>query len=361
MRPLKSGYSGYRGRRTVNDTLKLVALILSVAVLVVFVGLVAGQKYLVFTDEGLRLDLPFGEEEEHKVLEPGDISVVVRPSSSADQKEPDDAVVEESAMAALLLSVDEIVNGTAAQRLEEANANAVILDMKNEEGRLGWQSSQSLAAQYGLNAQREEINQELRRWNEGQTHTIARITCFRDNAIPYQRNDMALRASYGNWRDELGLRWMNPDSAAARDYLTQLCVELAELGFDEILLDCWSFPVQGSLDTIVRSGSYEDGQFEAGVERFLSQVHTALERYDTALAVQTDRTVLTGQDHVSGQTGAVLERWAHRIWVPEDGQLPALEELAGSAGIQEAEKRLVHILSADSPWTEDDCAVLHLK
>ena len=359
MRPFKSGYSGYRGRRTVNDTLKLVALILSVAVLVVFIGLVAGQKYLVFTDEGLRLDLPFGQEEGGEPLDPGDISVVVRPSSSEEQKKPDDEVaVEEPAMAALLLSVDEIINGTAEQRLEEAKANAIILNMKDDEGHLGWQSGQSLATQYGLNARQEGINETLLNWNKGEIYTIARITCFRDNTIPYQRNDMALRASYGNWRDELGLRWMNPDSAAVRDYLTQLCVELAELGFDEILLDCCGFPVQGSLDAIVKNGSYVNGQFEAGMESFLTQVRTALERYDTALAVQTDRAVLAGQDHVSGQTGDVLEEWAHRIWIPEDGQLPTLEELAVSAGIQEAEKRLVHILSSGSQWTEDDCAML---
>lgn len=360
MRPFKSGYSGYRGRRTLNDTLKLIVLILSVLVLLVFIGLMAGQRYLVFTDDGLRLDLPFSREEEQEPLAPGDISVVVQPSGSVEQgKDSVEEIPEtEAAMAALTLSLDAVLDGSAQQELEKAGANAVVLEMKNSEGRLNWSSNQPLAVQYGLNSQRADINERLRQWNEGTVYTVAQVTCFRDNSIPYQRNDMALRASYGNWRDELGLRWMNPDSEEARNYLTQLCVELAELGFDEILLDCCGFPTQGSLESIVQNGSYANGQFEAGIETFLSQIRTALEPYDTALAVRTDRTVLDGQDTVSGLTAAVLERWVHRLWLTEDGQSPALEELATGAGILEAEKRLVRILPEQSSWTETDCAFL---
>ena len=360
MRPFRSGYSGYKGRRTLSDVLKLAVVLLSVAVLVVFIGLIAGQKYLVFTDEGLRLDLPFGQEEGKQPLDPGDISVIVRDPASVESTGADNSAGEEkSTMAALLLSVDDILNGTAEQKLSQAGANAVILDMKDNEGRLGWKSGQSLAAQYGLNSGREGINEALIKWNEGEVYTIARVTCFRDNVIPYQRNDMAMRANYGNWRDELGLRWMNPDSEAARNYLTQMCTELGEMGFDEILLDCCSFPTQGNLDAIVKSGSYVDGQFAATMEGFLTQVRTALEQYDTVLAVETNRTVLAGQDAVSGQTGAVLERCAHRIWIAEEGQASALKELAVSAGIQEAEKRLVYILDAGAQWTEENCAVLN--
>lgn len=61
-------------------------------------------------------------------------------------------------------------------------------------------------------------------------YTIARVCAFRDNTVPYQNNSVALKASYGNWRDELGLRWLNPDSEKARSYLIGLCRELAPVG-----------------------------------------------------------------------------------------------------------------------------------
>lgn len=49
-----------------------------------------------------------------------------------------------------------------------------------------------------------------------------------------------------NWRDEEKLRWLDPDSETARAYIVGLCRELAQLGFDEIMLDqCW-FPTRAS-------------------------------------------------------------------------------------------------------------------
>ena len=49
---------GYRGRRTITDILKIIAAVLAVAVVVVLAGLLYLQKYIVYTDEGPKLELP---------------------------------------------------------------------------------------------------------------------------------------------------------------------------------------------------------------------------------------------------------------------------------------------------------------
>lgn len=54
-------------------------------------------------------------------------------------------------------------------------------------------------------------------------YTIARVCAFRDNTLPYQDNRVALKAGYGNWRDEEKLRWLDPDSETARAYIVGLC------------------------------------------------------------------------------------------------------------------------------------------
>ena len=54
------GYSGYRGRRTIHDILKVIAIVLAVAVVLMVAVLLWGQQFLVFTDQGVRLNLPFG-------------------------------------------------------------------------------------------------------------------------------------------------------------------------------------------------------------------------------------------------------------------------------------------------------------
>ena len=342
-----------------SDNLRLAALGLAALVILVVAGLMFGQRYLVYSDDGLRLELPFGKEEEQKPLDPGDISVVIRPAGSQSEQpgQSVEEVPEEAVFAACRLPLSAVLDGTAADELKRLGATALILDMKDEEGKLAWKSEQTLAAQLGMNAVGEGINEALAQWNEGEVYTVARVCCFRDNFLPYQRNDLALRASYGNWRDELGLRWLNPDSEGARTYLAKLCGELAKLGFDEILLECPAFPTLGNRESIVQSGSYTTGDFSATVRAFLDQVNRELEPYDTALAIRVGEDVLTGADVISGLTAAMLEDGADRLWMSGDGE--QLLGLLEKAGIQEGDKRLVTVVDTIPETPDSPCALLN--
>ena len=73
-----SNFGGYRGRRTLTDILRIIAVALAVVVVLVLAGLFVLQDYLVYTDDGLRVELPFFREEEPpegKALDPGSITV----------------------------------------------------------------------------------------------------------------------------------------------------------------------------------------------------------------------------------------------------------------------------------------------
>ena len=337
-------FGGYRGRRTITDILKLIAIALAVAVVLVVAGLFFLQRYIVYTDDGPRLDLPPLFRTDGGVSSsaplPGreDISLIERPAGS--QSEP--VVPPEPAGFALQLSVDQVADGSAAARLEEAGAKAVILEMKDRNGRLSWYSEQELAGRAKVNA-RQQLNDVLRQWNEGKVYTIARVCCFRDDSLPYYRNSLALRRGEYNWRDELGLRWVSPAQEKAQAYIAGLCAELAALGFDEIVLEQFHFPIRGNLDNINRGGSYDPEQFTAGVEALLSQVGQALEPYETKLSLRVERDTLTGAESSSGVTDALLEQYAARVWVESDGRLPGPENLLEQAGITGGTERLVLI------------------
>lgn len=346
----RGGYSSYRGRRTITDILKWIAIVLGVLVVLLVGVLVFGQDYLVFTDNGLQWRTPLASgEQKEQTQEQQDVNVVIQPPAGSQdtQEEPPAGSQTSQEMKAQELPVSAVVDGTAQGLLEQAGANALILEMKDSQGQLGWSSQLPLAVQDGVTSSQAGVNEALQTWNQGEIYTIAKVCCFRDNTMPYQHNSMALRANYGNWRDEQKLRWMNPDSQEAVDYLAGLCGELAQLGFDELVLECPAFPTQGNLEAIQTDGSYASGAFATAVEHFLAQVEQAVEPYGTVLSLQVTRDQVEQQGAVSGLTGAVLEQYAQRVWVEEDGEEPTVSQLLESGEDASAQLQIVQLQTND--------------
>lgn len=350
---------GYRGRRTATDILKLIAIILGVLVILAVAGMLYLQKYMVYTDEGVKLELPpflqmlRGERSSEEpggsasLPDPGSVSVVVDPSGSASEAPPE----QEKPGLAIQLSVDDVVNGGAAAKLEEAGADTLILEVKSRDGKLAWLSGQAAAERSRVNGS-QEATDAIRQWNQGEVYTVARVCCFRDDSAPYFNNAMALRQGNGNWRDELGLRWLSPANDRAQAYIAGLCGELAGLGFDEIVLEQFSFPTEGKVDRINRGDSYDPARFTAELEDLLTQVRKAVEPYGTKLSLRVKRDTLAGAETLSGVTPQLLEKYAARIWAEDDGLTPAPQDLLEPAGISGGPDRLVSIAAAyseDSP------------
>lgn len=352
---------GYRGRRTATDVLKLIAIILGVLVVLAVAGMLYLQKYMVYTDEGVKLELPpflqmlrgEGSSEEPggsaSLPDPGSVSVVVDPDGSASEpQQPDE---KEPASFALALPVSDVVSGTAAAKLEEAGADELILAVKTQDGKLAWLSGQGAAERSRVNGS-QETTEAIRQWNQGEVYTIARVCCFRDDSAPYYNNAMALRQGNGNWRDELGLRWLSPANDRSQAYIAGLCGELAGLGFDEIVLEDFSFPVRGKVDRINRGDSYDPARFHDELEDLLAQVQKAAEPYGTKISLRVERDTLAGAESLSGVTPRLLEKYAARIWVEDDGLTPAPQDLLEPAGISGGPDRLVSVTAAyaeDSP------------
>ena len=52
-------YNGYHGRITGRDIFRLATAVLVIVLVLAAVGLMIGQRYLIYTDDGVRLELPF--------------------------------------------------------------------------------------------------------------------------------------------------------------------------------------------------------------------------------------------------------------------------------------------------------------
>lgn len=352
MRREYNRYSGYRGRSTTTDKLRVIAITLFVLVLLAIAALLIGQRYIVYTDDGIRLELPFLEREEPK-QPPEDlenIEVVVEPLEPEEETPAETPPEEEEVLwlKAVALPLEAVLEGTAADQARQLGANAIVLDMKTDLGQLGYRSQLPLAEQFGVNSADSEINGKLGELSGGEFYLIARISCFRDHALA-EELAYAIETNPGRrWFDFDSVRWSSPASPAVQEYLTGIMTELAQLGFDEILLDRWGYPTRadGHLEYIKKGDAYQVGELDQTIKAFLQKAKEALADSGTMLAVQVDDKILSGDGLESGQTLELALAASQRIWLEGTADLSHVMQQVEAAGLENPGQRLVTSVEA---------------
>jgi len=140
---------------------------------------------------------------------------------------------------------------------ETTELNAFVFDIKEEHGYVTIPMSSDLYP-VSQNILIEDMGELLADLKSRDIYTIARVVCFKDSRRAMRVPESAHREANGNvWRDARGYGWLNPYVRDNWDYIANLCLEAARLGFDEIQLDYVRFPVEGSLSNI-DSGRVDD-------------------------------------------------------------------------------------------------------
>ncbi|MPM00506.1 hypothetical protein SDC9_46732 [bioreactor metagenome] len=314
------GYDSYRGRSPVRSFLKFIIILLVAVLIVGAFAIVFMQRYLVYTADGPKLVLPFL----------GNSETNTSPSASASaspSSEPLAVVTPEVKkpewLHAVLLPREALYDGSAHTKLTAAGANAAIFDMKADDGSLGYVSNVALAISAKASSGDPSVNAVIANLNKTEgMYTIARVSCFKDNLLSNADRSLNIMTNSGyRWTDPDNLKWSSPTNAAVRQYITDICVELAKLGFDEILLDNAGYPTQGNLGYIKKGDAYDKTVFPTVISGFYEQVAGALADYDVKLAILTDEeTAATGVNALSGQTTEGITQNADQVWLPQPGQ-----------------------------------------
>ena len=211
----------------------------------------------------------------------------------------------------VFLSLDQLAD---AQTLADGY-DGVILPMKTADGALGYVSALPLAADAGASSGDPDRNEVLRALNDTPgLYTVAQVSCLRDSALVREEPGLSLhRVSGSPWLDESRQGWLDPAQPQVQSYLIGLCRELAQLGFDEILLTDCGFPTQGDLDSLRAVEEKEET-----LETFCRQLQGALADTPVTLSVMGQRDSVTA-DPVSGQTAALLATFG-RVWTQAEDQ-----------------------------------------
>lgn len=135
--------------------------------------------------------------------------------------------------------------------VDSARLNTIQLDVKDESGRIGYNSQVRLANEIKAGTGLMPIEEYLNDLKSRGIHSIARIVVFRDPYLAEKRPDLMVKAADGS--PLAGGAWVDPYSREVWDYNLELAVEAYELGFDEVQFDYIRFPEGRTASTAIYS------------------------------------------------------------------------------------------------------------
>lgn len=125
--------------------------------------------------------------------------------------------------------------------------NALVLELKDEDGTIYYNTQNTMAATVGAVSENavENISEIVTKLKGENIVPIAQINAFKDKIAT--RNPAAkilyTKQEGWSWFDSAnGKPWLNPYSSEAQGYVTALSCELAELGFENIMVSSIMFP-----------------------------------------------------------------------------------------------------------------------
>lgn len=310
-----NGPEVYRGRRKRLNVLGVVFGALAALILLTVVLFFGLQKYIVFEHDGVRVALPGAAAGEDGAL-PNDETAPEQVNAVLEITDPDYSAVPATAgegladMAAVFVPAQDVSMsgvGRYMSVMSSYGANALVLEVKPVSGQLVWASSSPTAAAYSLNGtlDLEAMVAALRQQDEdGELYLVAQLSCCIDGLLAERCPSAALRFATGAAYADSEGAWLDPYSATVSAYLSELCSELAEMGFDELLLKSLSLPItEEAIGFSVELSSTPTP--EAAVCGLAVELTNALEGYDIPVSAILDTTSL--RSGLAGKSGQNLE------------------------------------------------------
>lgn len=245
-------YFSYRNKMRLRSL--LVGLLIALVILIaVGIGVIVYlQRYIVYTPEGARLDFSTRPGADTSSEVPSNPNFVVEtpdplPESGLVVDKPVQEQTESglSTLSGFYVTVEMLQDPDAVlQAIGDIELPiAVLVDVKSIFGNYYYTSSIAGAESSTLveTARVDALFQNLA-GREG-LHLIAKFPAFRDSAYALGNQDCGLPLSSGAlWMDEESCYWLDPASTKVLSHLESIILELQSLGFDEVVLDDFTFP-----------------------------------------------------------------------------------------------------------------------
>ena len=318
------GYSGYRGRRRGRGVLAVVLVLILIAAC----GFLFAQRYMVYDADGsVRFEFPWTKKTPQEDA-PDDST------GSGTEKDELEITVEKPVIQdtrAAELSDDALSGGWEDELAAlDGSVNAVAVRLKDDSGRLLYDSSVRGAIDCGAVEGGSAARSAIEGLAASKYYTIGRISTLHDSVYAYAHmTDAAVCQQSGLvWYDTNSTHWLAPEKQAAREYVTEIVTECAQMGFDELLLEDFHYPRDGRMSRI-KTDERTMTQQEA-LSLLSGELRTILKaaNYEGKLSVRVDADiVLAGSEERSGIVMSEYVRDFDRVYVPVTAdQLEAVTE-----------------------------------
>lgn len=231
----------YRTRQTLRRMALVLLAVLLVAVLVWGCWIIWLSRYVIYTQDGAKIDFSLPEQ-----LLSGTLAQPPEPGETI-------PISYDDAPGAVSTELAQIngyyVDATALKDIPTVQTQiqalpagtAVMVDVKNIYGSFYYSSGVSTARSSAVDVQ--TMDGLIEALNKSNLYTIARLPALRDYQYGLNHVPDGLPTAGGYlWLDSDGCYWLNPASSGTLSYLIQIVNELKSLGFDEVVFYDFYFP-----------------------------------------------------------------------------------------------------------------------
>ena len=134
--------------------------------------------------------------------------------------------------------------------VEETELNAMVIDIKNDEGRVTFDMQEPMVEELGAGIRYiQDIEALVSKCKEKDIYLIARIVAFKDPFLADTKPEWCIHNADGSlFKDKGGLAWLNPYNKEVWDYLLAIAEEALHIGFDEVQFDYIRFSTDSGMD-----------------------------------------------------------------------------------------------------------------
>lgn len=201
----------------------------------------ASEEEFYFTEEDEEADISEIESDEKKTAEPEKIW------EAKERERPKAKGIFVTGPMAGTSNMENLI-----RLVEETELNAMVIDIKNDEGRVTYDMQVPAVQEIGSNIRYvQDMEALVAKCKEKDIYLIARIVAFKDPFLADVKPEWCIHNSDGSiFLDKSGLAWLNPYNQEVWEYLLSIAEEALHIGFDEVQFDYIRFSTDNGMESV---------------------------------------------------------------------------------------------------------------